>query len=319
MERLTDVTDTSIPSIPITEIIRKRSRARRFVRMMKRYKEVVCLLLTTVVVFLIKSGHSFHEKQIQRPAPPPRKYFPSHSNVVDYQFGELLPVIKLLEDEELIFVIYYAPWCAESVRVRGEFIRAAKVIGDAVKFVAVNCWWSKGVCRDSMKFLSYPELYMYHTGVADGYRFTGIREAEYFVRFAESFLKPLKPLHSIEEIEEFIAQQDTTVVGYFDFNTSPQPPGKAFQQFYLSTLRVMSYSIYQPVKFGIVLTRQLAQYFDLARPNRFVLVRTGNTTVKYPVNHSMTSRNITSWIMKHKARVSVTTLLHRTYNFSSEM
>ena len=57
MERLTDVTDTSIPSIPITEIIRKRSRARRFVRMMKRYKEVVCLLLTTVVVFLIKSGH----------------------------------------------------------------------------------------------------------------------------------------------------------------------------------------------------------------------------------------------------------------------
>ena len=45
-----------------------------------------------------------------------------------------------------------------------------------MKFVAVNCWWPKGVCRDSMKFLSYPELYMYHTGVADGYRFTGTVE-----------------------------------------------------------------------------------------------------------------------------------------------
>lgn len=75
---------------------------------------------------------SFHEKQIQRPAPPPGRFFPSHSNVVDYYYGNLIPVIKLLEDEELIFVMYYAPWCAESVRVRTEFIKAAKVMGDAV-------------------------------------------------------------------------------------------------------------------------------------------------------------------------------------------
>ena len=54
---------------------------------------------------------------------------------MDYHFGELLPVIKLLQDEELIFVMYYAPWCAESVRVRGEFIRAAKTIGEAVSMV----------------------------------------------------------------------------------------------------------------------------------------------------------------------------------------
>ena len=81
---------------------------------------------------------SFHQKQIQRPAPPPGKFFPSHSYVVDYHFGELLPVIKLLQDEELIFVMYYAPWCAESLRVRGEFIRAAKVIGDAVSVDFVN-------------------------------------------------------------------------------------------------------------------------------------------------------------------------------------
>ena len=31
------------------------------------------------------------------------------------------------------------------------------------------------------------------------------------------------------------------MVGYFDFNTSPQPPGTPFHQFYLSALRVMSY------------------------------------------------------------------------------
>ena len=82
---------------------------------------------------------SFHQKQIQKTAPTPHRFFPSHSNVVDYPFGNLAPVIKLLEDEELIFVMYYAPWSAESVRVRGEFIKAARVIGDVVSRILLEC------------------------------------------------------------------------------------------------------------------------------------------------------------------------------------
>ena len=41
--------------------------------------------------------------------------------------------------------------------------------------------------------------------------FPGIREAEYFVRFAESFLKPLRPLHSEEEVKDFISKQDVSI------------------------------------------------------------------------------------------------------------
>ena len=37
---------------------------------------------------------------------------------------------------------------------------------------------------------------------------SGIHEAEYFVRFAETFIHPVQPLHSPEEIEDFISQQD---------------------------------------------------------------------------------------------------------------
>ena len=88
--------------------------------------------LFKIEVIFFLSYFSFHEKQIQRPAAAPRRFFPSHSNVVDFYTGSLTPVIKLLEDEELIFVMYYAPWCAQSVRVRGEFIKAARVMGDTV-------------------------------------------------------------------------------------------------------------------------------------------------------------------------------------------
>ena len=51
MERVTDGTETSIPEIRI-----RRSRAKRLFMKMMRYKEALCLLLTSVIVFLAKSG-----------------------------------------------------------------------------------------------------------------------------------------------------------------------------------------------------------------------------------------------------------------------
>lgn len=86
------------------------------------------------VLFEVTSHFRFHEKQITRPAELPRPFFPSHSHVKDFMFGSLQPVIKLLEDEEIIFAMYYAPWCAESKLVRGEFISAAKVLSNTVHF-----------------------------------------------------------------------------------------------------------------------------------------------------------------------------------------
>ena len=40
---------------------------------------------------------------------------------------------------------------------------------------------------------------------------SGIHEAEYFVRFAESFINPLQQLHTSEEIDDFVAQQDVCI------------------------------------------------------------------------------------------------------------
>lgn len=95
------------------------------------------MYLDIAVLFEVTSHFRFHEKQITRPAELPRPFFPSHSHVKDFMFGSLQPVIKLLEDEEIIFVMYYAPWCAESKLVRGEFISAAKVLSNTVHFYSL--------------------------------------------------------------------------------------------------------------------------------------------------------------------------------------
>lgn len=167
------------------------------------------------------------------------------------------------------------------------------------------------------------------------YYTAGIREAEYFVKFAESFLYPLQPLYTEQQINEFTSNTDVsthvqggrkfhifnfiiwsfgqpqathkllficprskdlrkvspylcctsmsfgndllqylsiwiilwliylpaditvhlctslmffqnTVIGYFDFNSSPQPPGLDFHQFYLAALRTLSYGMLLP-------------------------------------------------------------------------
>ncbi|XP_052788592.1 thioredoxin domain-containing protein 11-like [Mya arenaria] len=284
-----------------TSPVESKGRVLRCIRILQiLLKVMLAISLTVLILVYFETGESFHEKQITKPADLPKKFFPTHSYVVDFPFGNLQPIIKLLEDEEMIFVMYYATWCAESIRVRNEYIQAARVLSSTVKFVAVNCFYTSGECRQRMKFLSFPEMFIYHTGVLDGYRFTGIKEAEYLVKFVENFLFPIKPLLTEREINEFSVQSDNTVIGYFDFNSSPQPPGPAFHQFYLAALRVISYDFYQPVRFGVVRKARLAQLLDLNTPGRFVLGRMGNTTLKYPLFYNMTARNISNWIMTNK-------------------
>ena len=47
--------------------------------------------------------------------------------MVDFPYGDLSGVMSLLEEggEELLFVMYYAPWCAQSMAAREEFSKAA--------------------------------------------------------------------------------------------------------------------------------------------------------------------------------------------------
>jgi len=69
-----------------------------------------------------------------RPPPPPRQFFRRSSGVIDFLYGDLTGVMSLLKDggAELLFVMYYAPWCAQSMAVREEFGRAARYMDSEV-------------------------------------------------------------------------------------------------------------------------------------------------------------------------------------------
>ncbi len=65
---------------------------------------------------------------VYRAQPAPRRFFPGASVVLDFPLGNIADVGEILQHEQLLFVMYYAPWCATCMRVRAEYEKAAKYL-----------------------------------------------------------------------------------------------------------------------------------------------------------------------------------------------
>ncbi|KAJ8319250.1 hypothetical protein KUTeg_004341 [Tegillarca granosa] len=280
--------------------------------MMAKHPEICLISLVISLSICTKIGMSFHTKQILEPAKAPGRFFPLGSSVIDFPFGDIRPVAESMYREELLFVMYYAPWCAKSMQVRNEFQKAAKVMQNRIKFAAINCWYTEGACRTQYKFLMFPEIFLYHTHIG-GFRYNGVTTADYMIKFIEDLMFPISFLHNKEEVKDFVARHDTSVIGYFDFNASPQPPG--YTQFYYSALRMIEYDFNQPVKFAAISQKSLAEDFDLKSPGRLVIIRRSNYTMKYPFTANFTSSSIQKWIIDNQEEVREVAL---TYSHCSE-
>ena len=82
---------------------------------------------STFCCFVFRSSDGSYTSQ-----PPPRSFFPSSSEVLDFPYGNLDDVFEIVAEEEVLVVMYYAPWCATSMRFRDEFVRAAEYMKEEV-------------------------------------------------------------------------------------------------------------------------------------------------------------------------------------------
>lgn len=60
------------------------------------------------------------------------KFFSTDSPVTDWYKGQLSNALLYINNADVAFVMYYAPWDAESQYVKQEFEKAATVMGDRV-------------------------------------------------------------------------------------------------------------------------------------------------------------------------------------------
>ncbi|KAK6170535.1 hypothetical protein SNE40_018909 [Patella caerulea] len=266
---------------------------------MARHPEIFLVVTAIFIIFLGRYGTSLQAKTITEPPKEPKRFFPSFSPVLDLPYGNLEPVVNILEKDRFIFVMYYAPWCAKSMTMRWEFQKAAKFMQNQVKFIGINCWWPEGSCRKRYKFVMFPVLYAYFSQL-DGYRYLGSASAEYMVKFLEDLTYPLSLLHTQDEVVDVVAKYDTAVVAYFGFNTSPQPPG--YLQYYYASMRSVEHDPYQVMKYCVITQFNLASVYNLTNISDIVLMRSSNTSLKFPSDANYTSSYIVSWVLQNRQK-----------------
>uniref|UniRef100_A0A8C7K4F3 Thioredoxin domain containing 11 n=1 Tax=Oncorhynchus kisutch TaxID=8019 RepID=A0A8C7K4F3_ONCKI len=244
---------------------------------------------------------SSRAKNVVASARPPVRFFSAEAPVVDLYLGQLEQVERLRGAAEVSVIFFYAPWCAHSIAARHEVQEVARRLARQVQFVAVNCWWSQGKCRKQKSFYQYPVIHLFYKRFGP-IEYKGPFLASYVERFILRVITPLTYLPSRATLQDFLSYHEPGVVGYFQFNSSPQPPG--YITYLSSALQALKRDFRGAVRFGVVTSRQVAESISVRDDQTVYLHRHFNSSLIFPSwERNFTSEGICSWVFEHRETV----------------
>ncbi|XP_062865805.1 thioredoxin domain-containing protein 11 [Trichomycterus rosablanca] len=266
---------------------------------MARRPGMLCavLLLTCTVILLLTCSRA---KSVVAVARPPVRFFPPSVPVLDLYQGQEDQVQFLTEGADVVLLFYYAPWCAHSMGAREHVQQVAQHLHTQVQFVAVNCWWHQGRCRKQRNFPQYPVIHLYYRRFGP-IQYKGPVTVEYLENFIRRICTPLTYLPSVPALHIFLSHHQQGVVGFFEFNSSPQPPG--YLTFLSSALHMLSRDSQGTVRFGVVTNRKVAEEISLRRDQTVYLHRRFNSSLVFPrAGQNFTAEALCSWVLKNSER-----------------
>lgn len=105
----------------------------------------IIALCSHFILNILFSANCSPSKQLSPPEVKP--FFAAASLVEDWPSGDLFKAQAKVTLSELSFVLFYAPWSAESQHARGPYDFAARLFYKQAYFAAINCWHPVGECR----------------------------------------------------------------------------------------------------------------------------------------------------------------------------
>ncbi|NXU55714.1 TXD11 protein, partial [Turnix velox] len=237
-------------------------------------------------------------KDVTMPAKLPVNFFSTRSPVIDLFRGQLDYAEQLRQDSEIVLYFFYAPWCGQSIAARDEIEHVASRLSDQVLFVAINCWWNQGKCRKQKHFFYFPVIHVYHRSFGP-IEYKGPMSAVYIEKFVRRVMTPLLYISSRSKLLDFLSNYEPGVIGYFEFNASPQPPG--YLTFFTSALHSLKKDYLGTTRFGVITDKCVAKEISLVHSGSVYLHRHANTSLIYP-NGSMnfTAENICKWALENR-------------------
>lgn len=281
---------------------RARQSLRQVLFLMARRPDLLCgaIVLGVLLILAVKFTCS-RAKNVVAPARPPVRFFSTDAPVVDLYLGQLDQVERLRSVAEVSLIFFYAPWCAHSMAARQEVQQVAKKLAKQVQFVAINCWWSQGKCRKQNRLYQYPIIHLFYRRFGP-IQYKGPFVAPYVESFILKVITPLTYLPSRATLEEFLSYHEPGVVGFFQFNSSPQPPG--YITYLSSALQALKRDFRGVVRFGVVTNRQVAKAISVTEDGTVYLHRRFNSSLVFPrKERNFTSEAICSWVFEHHETV----------------
>ncbi|XP_044160166.1 thioredoxin domain-containing protein 11 isoform X2 [Bufo gargarizans] len=277
---------------------------KRLLCLMGRRPDLLCgaIALTCALLVALRFTCS-RAKDVTMPAKLPMRFFTRESPVVDLFLGQIDYADILRQDSEITLFFLYAPWCAQSNAAREQVEHVANKLADQVLFVAVNCWWHHGKCRKQRSFFYFPVINLYHRSFGP-IEYKGPLTAGYIEKFIRRVMSPVLYIPSMEKLRDFLSSLEPGVLGFFEFNASPQPPG--YLTFFRSALHSLQKDYIDTIRFAVITCQALAKEISLSSPGSVYLHRNINSSLVYP-NHEMnfTAANICKWALDNRE-----TLLH---------
>ncbi|NWX39152.1 TXD11 protein, partial [Steatornis caripensis] len=237
-------------------------------------------------------------KDVTMPAKLPVNFFSTRSPVIDLFRGQLDYADHLRQDSEIVLYFFYAPWCGQSIAAREEVEHVASRLSDQVLFVAVNCWWNQGKCRKQKHFFYFPVIHLYHRSFGP-IEYKGPMSAVYIEKFVRRVMTPLLYISSRSKLLDFLSNYEPGVLGYFEFNASPQPPG--YLTFFTAALHSLKKDYLGTIRFGVITDKRVAEEISLVRSGTVYLHRHVNTSLIYPNDiMNYTAENICKWALENR-------------------
>ncbi|KAA0721653.1 Thioredoxin domain-containing protein 11 [Triplophysa tibetana] len=240
-------------------------------------------------------------KNVVAAARSPVRFFPEEVPVVDLFLGQLDEADRLREEADVSVMFYYAPWCAHSVTARRHVQHVALRLAQQVQFIAVNCWWHYGKCRKQKRFFQYPIIHVYYRSFGP-IEYRAPVHSEYLESFVQRVSRPLTYLPTQKALHTFLNHKQQGVVGYFEFNSSPQPAG--YLVFLISALMALKRDHQGAVRFAVVTNQAVAEGVSLTEDESVYLHRRLNSSLVFPRAHrNLTAEAVCDWVYENRESV----------------
>ncbi|XP_069692379.1 thioredoxin domain-containing protein 11 [Periplaneta americana] len=291
--------------MPVTVEERDADRNRRgpketfFNSNMYFYGREICFILA-VIITSYAALQNAPPKISKSPSPVP--FFPRTSLVADFYHGQLSPAFERVSESDVSFVMYYAPWDAESQATRAQFKTVAQYYYKQVYFAAINCWQPHSECRQQFsKVQQFPVLIVY-TQHNKGIQYKGVREAAHMIRFLQFVLRPLERINNIADIIKLMDVYDALVVGCFDFAGNIGGPG--YYTFYSTALKFLERDPHREVGFAVVTNMETGRQLGIEMTPT-VRIYMWNETLQYSHYAEYAPDVLVKWIAANTHQISV--------------